>query len=395
MRRWVLAVLALSAGAVGLVIGLAVQSSQAVTPTGRVSTAQLGKEKLRAEVSQLQISNQQNNSVQHTLLAWAPFITGLGAIAAVGATLWKQTSDLAAARTQLTDEHEKTRTANEQWRDSFLESQNENRVQAHEESLRRFDSNLSTVITNIGSGSETLQVNAAAALATYLKPRYAEFHIDLLTVLAANLRLQPSAPVARVLRSDLERLLRLVYSDPQAYGGDVPRELDLSRASLRRLDVSGIDFRGAVIDVAFADLSEARLAEAKLFRLRGREVNLERAYCSRAILGEARLNGARCKGVILHNATLVSASLKQADLTGAQFQRALMQEAHLEGANLTGANFTDANVANTYFRGAQFDKVALRSIARGALRWRDNRNFDDATRQALESEAPAAGRNDG
>jgi uncharacterized protein YjbI with pentapeptide repeats len=64
-----------------------------------------------------------------------------------------------------------------------------------------------------------------------------------------------------------------------------------------------------------------------------------------------------------------------------------MQEVHLEDSDLQGADFTRANVANAYFRGAQLDLKAVRSIARGALRWRDNQNFDEATKQALEREA--------
>jgi uncharacterized protein YjbI with pentapeptide repeats len=389
MKWWVVAVLALAAGVVGLLIGLGVNSGSTGVSVGRLNSSQLQDEKLRQEIKQLQISNAQDSSPLHSALAWAPFVTALGAIAAVGATLWKQTSDLAAARTQLHDDHEKTRVANEQWQQNFLEDQRSSRQQQEQESLRRFDTNLSMVITNLGAASETLQVNAAAALATYIKPRYAEFHCDLLLVVAANLRLRPSAAVTRALRSDLERLLRLVFGDPEAYGDDLPRDLDLSRASLERLDVSAVDFRGVVVDVAFADMSEARLAGAKLFRMRGREVHLERAYCSRAVLGEARLDGAYCGNVVLHNANLVSASLKHADLRGAQFQEASMQEAHLEGANLEGADFTKANLANTYFGGAQFDEEALHSIARGALRWRDNKNFDVATKQALERYAPA------
>jgi uncharacterized protein YjbI with pentapeptide repeats len=381
MRWWVIALLAVAGCAVGLLIGLGLGSTSAGPPVAGLSPAQLQQAKLQQEVRQLQISNQQDASLQHTLLDWAPFITGLGAIAAVGATLWKQATDLESARTE-------TRVTNEQWRERFLEDQRNSRIREQENSLRRFDANLSIVISNLGSSSETRQVNAAAALGTYLRPRYADFHIDLLAVVAANLRLQPSAPVARALRADLERLLRLVFGNPESYGDDFPRDLDFSRASLRRFDVSGVDFRGTVVDVAFADLLEARLASANLFRLRGREVHLERAYCSRAVLREARLDGAYCHGIVLHNANLVSASLKNADLSGAQFQEALMQEAHLEGANLAGANFTKANLANTYFRDTRLDEAAMRSIASGALRWRDNQNFDIATKQALERYAP-------
>lgn len=377
MRWWVVALVAIAGCAVGLLIGVGLGSTDTGPSVAGLSPAQLQEAKLQQEVRQLQISNQQDADLQHTLLDWAPFITGLGAIAAVGATLWKQATDLESARTD-------ARTADEQWRERFFEDQRNNRMREQENSLRRFDANLSMVITNLGSSSETRQVNAAAALGTYLRPRYSDFHIDLLAVVAANLRLQPSAPVARALRADLERLLRMIFGKPETYSDDFPRSLDLSRASLRRLDVSAVDFHGTVVDVAFADLSEGRLATAKLFRLRGREVHLEHAYCSRAVLREARLDAAYCHGIVLHNANLVSASMKNADLSGAQFQEALMQEAHLEDANLAGANFTKANVANTYFKGARFDEASLRSIARGSLRWRDNKNFDVTTKQALE-----------
>ena len=382
---------ALVVGFVGLMIGAGMNSHSAPASMTNSDSTQLQQEKLRQEILQLEISNNQASGPQRTLLAWAPFVTALGAIAAVGATLWRQTTDLDAARTQLGTEHEKTRIGNEQWREQFLEDQTKNRQQGEQESLRRFDTSLTSVISNLGSGSETLQVNAAAALATFLKPRYAVFHEDLLVVLAANLRLRPTEAVARVLRSDLERLLRLMLRDPTSYGDAMPGELDLSRASLRRFDVTGVNFGTLVMDVAFADLSQARLADARLFRLRGREVVLERAYCSRSNLGEARLDGANCRGVVLHDANLISASLKDADLTGAQLQGASLQEAHFERSNLRGADFTGCDVANAFFRGASFDKVSIRTMARGSKRWRNNRNFDDETRQAVEQAALGLG----
>jgi uncharacterized protein YjbI with pentapeptide repeats len=366
MRRFVTFVLVpLLVGVICLLIGLNLRTQVTTKNLSGLSTSKLQDEKIRQEIQQLQLSNTENNAILHNLLAWAPFVTALAAIATVGVTLWKQASDLETARSQLEEEHRKTRTANE------------------EEALRRFDTNLSNVIANLGSGSEVLRVNAAAALATYVKPRYSAFYTDLLIVLTSNLRLQPTEPVARVLRDDLERLLRLIFGDTRDRAEGLPTELDLGRASLRRFDISGINFGKVVIDVAFADLSEARLVDAQLFRLRGREVNLENSYCSRALLGEARLNGLRARGAVMHEINLVSATLKDADLRDVKLQGAFMQEAHLEGAQLSGANFTGANLANTYFRGASFDKSALRTIARGAKRWRDNRNFDDSVRRAL------------
>jgi uncharacterized protein YjbI with pentapeptide repeats len=391
MNWWRYVALGVVAAAVGLIVGLAVHSTPSRPVPPSLNTAQLGDEKLRQEIRQLQLSNDESSGVQHDLLAWAPFATALGAIVAVGATLWKQTTDLAAARTQLRDDHDKLRVANEQWQERFLEDQHTNRLQQEAESLRRFDASLTSTISNLGSQSESLQVNAAAALATYLKPRYAAFHADLLVVVAANLQLRPSAAVARVLGSDLERLLRLLYANDAADRGERPAEIDLTRASLPRLDVSDIDFEPTVLDVAFADLSKARLTGANLFRLRGQQADLTGAYCSRARLGEARLNEAILQKAVLHEADLVSATLKRADLSGAKLQQARLQEAHLEGAKLAGADFTGADVANTYFRGALFDEQALRTIALGARRWRDNNNFDPAVRATLEQIAGPAG----
>ena len=116
MRWWVyLMLMVLAVGTVGLLIGLRVSSGSAAPSLAGLSPAQLQDEKVRQEIRQLQISNAQSGGLQHALLAWAPFVTALGAITAVGATLWKQAADLKAARTQLSEEHEKTRVANKQW----------------------------------------------------------------------------------------------------------------------------------------------------------------------------------------------------------------------------------------------------------------------------------------
>lgn len=375
---------ALVVGTLGVAFGASLNSDATTSTAVGMNSQQLQDEKLKQEIRELEIGNAQSVSIQQTILEWAPFATAFGGIIAVGAALWKNASELEASRKQLSVEYEKSRIAQDQWRDQFIEDQRKVRVQEQEEALRRFDTNLSSVITNLGAASETLQVNAAAALGTYLKPRYSPFHSDLLVVLCANLRLRPTDAVARMLGSDLERLLRLMLSKPPGVDYDFPSHLDLSRASLQRLDVSNIDFDGVIVDVAFADMTDANLVEASLFRLKGRETCLEGAHCSRANLGEARLDGARLAGALLHKTNLVSATLKEADLRKAQFQQARLQEAHLEGSDLRGADLTGANVANTYFRNAKFDEIALRSIATGALSWRDNKNFDSSTRDLLE-----------
>lgn len=387
--------IAVVAGALGTWLGLLIHHDQSsASGLAKQSTSTLTKDKLAQEVRQLQLSNGDSTGLEHNLLSWAPFAAAIGGIVTVGATLWKQSTDLATSRQQLVDEQQAQREATTHWQATFIEDQHNVRVQQETDSLRRFDGNLAAAITNLGSPSVSLQVNAAAALSTYLKPQYAEFHSDLLLVVAANLQLRPDPAVARVLGSDLERLLRLLLAAGAFGPATRATELDLSRASLARVDLTQLDLSSIVVDVAFADMKEARLEGATLIRLRGREVDLTKAYASRAILTEARLDGANLTQAMLHETNLVSATLKDANLSGAKLQRAKLQEAHFERANLTGANFTKADINNAYFAGAVFDNASLRSIAHGALHWRGNEHFDPITRAKLEELAPPPNQHD-
>lgn len=349
----------------------------------------LAREKVRAEIRQIQLANSQNADWAHDLLAWAPFLTAIVGVIALGATLWKQSAELGTARTQLMQERNRDREAASQWQQDFVRTERETRQQREAEDLRRFDSNLAQIITNLGAAELVLRVNAAAAIATYLKPRYRAFHCDILTVIAANLRLRPPDQVARMLCSDLERVLRLISESPEAYRDELPPVLDLARATLTRVTLSDLALPGVLIDVAFADLTSASLVGCNLFRLRGREAVMEKARCSRTDLQEARLNGARCRGAQMHETNLVSATFRDADLRDVEFCEARLQEAHFEGARLEGANFRGADLANAYFWGATFDSAAIDSIARGARRWQGNRHFDPAVRQSLDAAVPA------
>jgi uncharacterized protein YjbI with pentapeptide repeats len=77
----------------------------------------------------------------------------------------------------------------------------------------------------------------------------------------------------------------------------------------------------------------------------------------------------------LHQANLVAATLKESNLKGTQFYQAKMQSAHLEKANVSGAHFEQADLKDTYFTGAKFDHLALRSILK-AEHW-DKAHFDE------------------
>jgi uncharacterized protein YjbI with pentapeptide repeats len=347
--------------------------------------AELQREKLRAQIRQLEIANENARDSTRELLAWAPFITALVGALALAATFWKQASEAGAARKHFAEEQANSRAAADRWQQEFRRTEAESRQLREEESLRRFDTNLAQVIGNLGDDSETRRVSAAAALATYLKPAYKSFHCDILTVVAANLRLRPSDATARMLASDLERLLRLIANAPADYEGELPATIDLARSHLKRLNISGLDLSTVVFDVAFADLTEARLDGCQLFRLKGGEAILERATCSRSVMSEARMNGARCQGAKMHETKLMSATLKAADLRDVEFVESHLQAAHFEGARLEGANFHHANLADAYFHDATFDEPALRSIATGAYRWRDDAHFDPPIKRTLEA----------
>ena len=137
---------------------------------------------------------------------------------------------------------------------------------------------------------------------------------------------------------------------------------------LDQLDLSGINFRGAILananlrsskfysagederlgtfDDWISDLSGADLKEANLTGAMLSNVALNRTNLIRATLNKANLNNARLNGANLSSATLIGASL---------------QEAILEGASLTGANLGEANLSLTNLRRARLGK--LKAIA--------------------------------
>jgi uncharacterized protein YjbI with pentapeptide repeats len=362
VRAWLrlLAVAAVMLLALGL--PTAASATQTSTPTTR--DASLEQQKLRQEIRKLELENQRASSRWAAILALAPFITAVVAIAGIGLTVWKQLGDNAKNR-------------QEQFRQLELD-----RKQREGDSLRRFDQSYTKAVENLGADSKALQISAAAALLTFLKPRYQEFHSDVFLLLVANLKteINHDRAVRSFLVQGLERAIKLELeqTDP-----DARRELDLSRTDLTGIDLAGLDLsRFGVLDVAYADLTHANLAGANLRRVKGYKVILQSARLSRAVLEEARLNSAKASDVRLHDANLVSARLEGAELLKAQFQRARLQSAHLNDADLRGARFEGANLNDTWLTGATLDQAALKSIT-NATHWREA-HFDDDIRRRLE-----------
>ena len=159
--------------------------------------------------------------------------------------------------------------------------------------------------------------------------------------------------------------------------------LDLARARLRKIDLSGLDLHEA--DVAFADLRHSNLDNANLQRTRGYAVDVTKAGVSGSNLEEARWHLCVARGTRFHNCRMVSVFLKGADLTAAEFQQSRLQGAHFERADLTGARFERADLADAFFTGAKIDDAAAATISR-ALHWQQA-HFDPAAQALIAQKA--------
>lgn len=336
------------------------EAAAATKDLNSMDQQELQAEKTRQEVLKLQRENETLKSPWTRFSSNAGLITALVALVGVFITIWKQ---LYETRRQ---------------RELDRKQRDLDREQREIESQRRLDEKFNAVVTSLGSESEAIRASAAVSIVTFLKPEYEALHDQVYTILLANLKIQHSDAVNRLLVEAFEKALRRRLDVARKGGGFL--ELDLARANLTRANLSKLDLRDA--DLGFTQLRLADLTEANLFRARGYEANLEKARLSRANLGEGRLQKARLTGAFLHEANLVAADLKEADLTHAQLQQASMQSAHLEGATIQGARFEEANLKDTYFQGAKLDRQTKQSLTRARF-WRDA-HFDDAVKAELE-----------
>jgi uncharacterized protein YjbI with pentapeptide repeats len=318
-------------------------------------------EKLRQEVLNIQLQNERMGSFWDRISPTATILTAFVAVAGVLITIWRQT------------------TENRRQKEQDLNQRELDREQREIESLRRLDDKFTSIVANLGADSEAVKVSAAVSLLTYLKSEYEGFHEQVYMILLANLKIEHSPAINRILVEGLERAirLRLKYAQEKREQPD----LDLSNASLYHINLSDLDLSSA--DLGFADLRLANLIGSNLFRVRGFEANLEKARLSRANLNEARFRKANLRNAHLHDVNLVAADLKDTDMQAAQFYRSKMQSAHLEGADLTNAQFQEANLNDTYFLGSKLNQQALKTI-RKAFNWQ-NAHFDEEIASELEN----------
>jgi uncharacterized protein YjbI with pentapeptide repeats len=375
-------------------------SPNAATPTPSATLGtkdELERQKLEQEILKLKNENDKATSVWGWVLAFAPFITVIVGVATLGATVLKQSRDLASAQraadtqaSQWREEFHQQQGAeaekSQQWRDEFLRQQRLDRENRETEQLRRFDERLTHVAADITSDKPALRLNGAAGLGFFIKDRYPDLQCDLLNLVVANLKAKPEQAVASLLRTHLAKILRLLFAEDRSIDPEVGDRIDLSRLELYRLDLHGVNFKKAIVlDLAFSDLTQANFSESNLFRARGGETRLDNTRFSRAMMDEARFNKAKtAQGpVYFHATSLVSATFDDAVLPGADFQEARLQGAKFRRADLSGAHFEGANLSDAYFYNAQLDEAARRSIALGGLNWR-NAHFDPAVVEHLD-----------
>ena len=204
----------------------------------------------------------------------------------------------------------------------------------------------------------------------------------------------PAMTEAEMTRDDVLAAIRSADGPP-----------DFTRKKLNGIDLSGIDFRGAILRAARlngtnlaganldgailsqgwfigADLSGASMKGAEMFSTQFTKANLSGADMSgsvaaadftkanlegasfrganlaadmknqsmglmRGVLTNADANGADFTGAMMNRAEMEFASLRGADFTGADLSMTTMGAADLTGATVTGAVFTDADVTST------------------------------------------------
>jgi uncharacterized protein YjbI with pentapeptide repeats len=318
------------------------------------SQAQLERQKLQEEVRQLKIQNAQAvETTRDQILAWAPFVTTLVAVAGIALSILKATA--------------------EQRRQRELD-----RTQRERELEQRLDALLSEAVANLGSDSESIRVSAAVALHNLLRVGGASMVEQIYTIVCANLGAEHTPPVNRFLSRAFGDAARL-YLEQRSE----TEPLDLARCKIFRADLHGLDLEEA--DIAFASLRRANLADANLKGVRGFEVDLSDAMLSGANMEGAQLHGVSAPSARFHKTRLVAAELRPsrrapdarrlrwrrasprpADLRGAEFFEAKLQSARFDGADLRGAHFDGADLRDTFFLGALFDQEALGSVRHAA-----------------------------
>lgn len=279
--------------------------------------------------------------------------------------------------------------------DRQLEERHAARLQAEQDSLRRFDQRFSAVTHDAASTNVDERAGAGAALMSFLREGNAAFYQQTYFYLLAHLKSTslPTGSDQTFLRAFegaahlvLPGLAELDYASGSNHGEH------WQTAKERRL---AVDFSGATLsgaDLTYLELSEADLSNAALDRAALSGSCLWRAYCPDANLSSATLRYANLEEAVLFRviapgadfscANLVAARFAarraarrhyfsdptdmrgRAILRNAQFVRARLQGACMNGADLRDARFDGANLKGASFYGALLNTATRLTIVR-------------------------------
>ncbi|MEJ5358584.1 MAG: pentapeptide repeat-containing protein [Desulfobacterales bacterium] len=171
--------------------------------------------------------------------------------------------------------------------------------------------------------------------------------------------------------SDVERL--------EAGENDLRNADFIGLERLRRMDVSGVDFRGA-------DFSNCRLWSVVFDRAKLDGAKLENGSFHGAHFNMAVLKNANLKGADMTITPCGAADFSGADLSGARFGGAVLNFANFNKARLSGADFTrarfyradltGADLSGAVFQDADFDSTRVDSRWQAYLQGQGVRNFE-------------------
>jgi len=136
-------------------------------------------------------------------------------------------------------------------------------------------------------------------------------------------------------------------------------EIDLTDATLAKLDLRKADFKRAKLSGASFHNTDLREADFRQATIGGRLYNNSRPLFSdlpnrdnnglKADFNKANLRGAYFMKADLSGVLFINADLREARLSNTDLSNAYLSEANLSGANLWGANLSQARVELTNF----------------------------------------------
>ena len=139
--------------------------------------------------------------------------------------------------------------------------------------------------------------------------------------------------------------------------GEVDRDNSQFTLSLPQVDLSGVDFRSAILNQANFQKSQFSTPDQDNRFANFSDANLKQVDFTKAILTNVTLDRSNLTGATLNRANLASAQLNHSNLSGVEMIGANATEAQFNSASLTGAN-----IGNSQFTKANLTQASLGQV---------------------------------